>query len=109
MSLFGMNDATLVEKDALWTATEIHQQPAAWRHVRELLDAHREVTERALASLVSRKDLRVILTGAGTSAFVGDILAPVLSRSLSLRVESIATTDLVSGPDRFFQGDVPTL
>ncbi len=109
MSLFGLDDATLIERDALWTAREIHQQPVAWGHVRELLEARLDSSEKALAPLLSRKDLRVILTGAGTSAFVGDILTPVLSRCLSLRVESIATTDLVSGPDRFLQRDVPTL
>ena len=40
--------------------------------------------------------MRVILTGAGTSAFIGECLAPYLAAKLACRVEAIATTDLVS-------------
>lgn len=109
MSLFGSSDVELVERDALWTAREIHQQPAVWGHVRELLDAHRGSSDAFLAPLFAKKDLRVILTGAGTSAFAGEILAPALARKLGSRVEPIATTDLVAGPDRFLRRGAPTL
>ena len=52
---------------------------------------------------------RVILTGAGTSAFIGEALASWLSRALGRCVEAIATTDLVSTPALHFRRDVPTL
>ena len=102
-----MSDAALVEKDALWTAREIHQQPAVWQEVRELVRA--PSGPAFLAPLLPRRDLRVILTGAGTSSFVGEILAPALSRALPGRMDAITTTDLVATPDRFLRRDVPTL
>jgi tagatose-6-phosphate ketose/aldose isomerase len=107
MSLFGMSDAALVEKDAHWTAREIRQQPVVWQKVRELVRA--SSGGAFLTPLLARKDLRVILTGAGTSSFAGDILAPALSRALSVRVEPIATTDLVASPDRLLPRDMPAL
>jgi tagatose-6-phosphate ketose/aldose isomerase len=51
----------------------------------------------------------VILAGAGTSAFIGECLAPWLAAKLSCRVETIATTDLVSAPSLYFERAVPTL
>lgn len=109
MSLLGMDEAALAESGALFTAREIAQQPAVWGQVRDLLEARRGAGEAFLAPLLARKDLRVILTGAGTSAFAGRVLAPALAKRLDRRVEAIATTSLVSGPDRWFQRDVPTL
>ena len=55
------------------------------------------------------QDLRVVLTGAGTSAFAGEILAPALSRRTGRRVDAIATTDIVSNPEECFADDRPTL
>jgi tagatose-6-phosphate ketose/aldose isomerase len=51
----------------------------------------------------------VILTGAGTSSFIGECLAPHLSARLQRRVEAIPTTDLVSAPYLYFEPATPTL
>ncbi len=53
--------------------------------------------------------MRLILTGAGTSAFIGECLAPALAAKLPCRVEAIATTDLVSAPHLHFDKRTPTL
>jgi tagatose-6-phosphate ketose/aldose isomerase len=50
-----------------------------------------------------------VLTGAGTSAFIGDCLAPALALHLGRRVDAVATTDLVTGPQLRLQSDTPTL
>ncbi|MFA9216470.1 MAG: sugar isomerase, partial [Sphingomonadaceae bacterium] len=44
----------------------------------------------------------------GTSAYIGECLVPALLRQ-GLRAEAVPTTDLVSGPQRFLQAEVPTL
>ena len=49
------------------------------------------------------------MTGAGTSAFAGEILAPALSRRTGRRVDAVATTDIVSNPEECFADDRPTL
>jgi tagatose-6-phosphate ketose/aldose isomerase len=64
---------------------------------------------RFLAPLLEQQDLRIILTGAGSSAFIGGALVPLLLDRLGRRVEAIPTTDLLSGPAQYFQQNVPTL
>ena len=94
---------------ALWTTREIAHQPEVWRELAASLHRDRERIAAFLAPLTAREDLRVVLTGAGTSAFAGQIVAPALARALRRRVDAVATTDLVSNPRDHFADDVPTL
>jgi tagatose-6-phosphate ketose/aldose isomerase len=105
----GYEAALLESMDAFWTVREIFQQPDSWRRTAERLCTDRERIENFLAPILARTDCRIVLTGAGTSAFAGTTLAPALSRLLGRHVEAIATTDLVTGPDQHFRRDVPTL
>lgn len=105
----GYTFAELEARGARHTAREIFQQPALWREVGRTTLSRRENTEAFLRPLLKRSDLRIVLTGAGTSAFAGEILAPALSRSLGRRVEAVATTDIVSNPRECFAEDRPTL
>lgn len=91
------------------TVREIAQQPEVWQELASSLKAGREEIDAYLAPLLDLSDLRIILTGAGTSAFIGDIAAPALSESLRRRVDAIATTDLVSNPTLYFAERLPTL
>ncbi|SFJ63507.1 tagatose-6-phosphate ketose/aldose isomerase [Amycolatopsis sacchari] len=93
----------------LWTAREIAQQPDVWRTLATSLDADKPRIDAFLAPLLAKEDLRIVLTGAGTSAFAGQILAPGLSRTLRRRIDAVATTDLVSNPREYLAEDVPTL
>lgn len=109
MTYLGYSESRLVELDGYWTAREIEQQPASWRRTIEHLARHAERIEAFLHPILERRDVRIILTGAGTSAFAGACIAPSLSRLLDRRIEAIATTELVSGPDQHFHRDIPTL
>jgi tagatose-6-phosphate ketose/aldose isomerase len=93
----------------LWTAREIAQQPDVWSTLADSLAADRQRIDAFLAPLLARDDLRIVLTGAGTSAFAGEIIAPGLSRALRRRVDAVATTDLVSNPREHLAEDIPTL
>ena len=105
----GLEESELERLGGLWTAREIAQQPAMLRETQKLLMARRAEIEGFLDPLLAEPRLRVILTGAGTSAFAGECLAPVLSAHLGRRVEAIATTDLVCAPHLYFEADTPTL
>lgn len=105
----GLDAAELERLGGLWTAREIAQQPAMLKETQALLMARRAEIEAFLAPLLAQADLRVILTGAGTSAFIGECLAPVLSSRLGRRVEAIPTTDLVCAPHLYFETDTPTV
>lgn len=105
----GLTESALDRLGGLWTAREIAQQPAMLRETQALLTARRDEIEAFLAPLLALPTLRVILTGAGTSAFIGECLAPVLSARLGRRVEAIPTTDLVCAPQLYFEVETPTV
>lgn len=109
MSILGFDEESLRERSGLATAQEIAQQPATLRATAALVAAERERLDAFLQPLLARKDLRIVLTGAGTSAFIGQCLAPWLTPRLGCRVEAIATTDITCAPHLYLDPDCPTL
>ncbi len=89
-SYLQLDETRLNRAGALWTAREIAQQPASWRRTQDLLRQHAALISGFLTPLLAKPDLRIILTGAGSSAFIGECLAPLLLRRLDRRVEAIA-------------------
>lgn len=101
-----MTDDDAIREGARWTTAEIAQQPRLWREV----SASRNRSARDfLAPLLAREGVRVVLAGAGTSAFAGQVLAAALERRLGVPVDAIPTTDIVATPRDCFARDVPTL
>lgn len=98
-----------VDDGAAHTVREIAQQPGLWREVDRLVAASRASLDAFLNPLTARGDLRVVLTGAGTSAFAGQVLRSALGRRLGLRVDAVPTTDLVADPRGCLAEDLPTL
>ena len=94
------------QEDGGATILEIGQQPDAWREVAGRADAQ---AAGFLREIAGRPDLRVILAGAGSSAFAGEIAAPALRRHLGRRVEAIATTSIVASPLDYLERNTPTL
>ena len=95
--------------DEPWTLREIRQQPATLRATQALLMLERSRIDGFVAPLLARPEMRIVLTGAGTSAFIGESLAPWLAGRLARPVEAIATTDLVSAPALHLRRSSPTL
>ncbi|MGN6744034.1 MAG: SIS domain-containing protein, partial [Amnibacterium sp.] len=91
------------------TGREIARQPDVWRELAALLAGQRAELDAFLAPLLARPDLRVVLTGAGTSAFAGGVAAATLTRHRGRRFEAVATTDIVASPLAALGEDVPTL
>ena len=92
-----------------WTEEEIRQQPASWIRSLTHIDNIRRQIDEFLQPLLTKKDLRIVLTGAGTSAFIGDIIAPWLTRHTGKNITAIATTDLVTNPMDYLKTDSPLL
>lgn len=53
-----------------WTEEEIRHQPRAWIRSLTNIDALRSALNNFLEPLLRKENLRIILTGAGTSAFI---------------------------------------
>jgi len=107
--LSGFSHADIEARGATWTAREIAQQPAVWMDVAGLVEKERVRLRAFLDPILANPGLRIMLCGAGTSAFVGDCLAPSLALHLGRRVDAVATTDIVSGPHLQLRGDTPIL
>lgn len=91
------------------TAREIAQQPDCWLDTLSRLEHDDHDLRRWFDAQLARPGLRIILTGAGTSAYIGDCLAPLIQTETGRRVESIATTDIVGQPDAYLFAHTPTL
>ena len=107
--LLGLEISKLEECSGLNTAKEIIQQPDTWRESVKNLIKNKIEIKSFIDSFLSKKEYRIILTGAGTSAFAGEVCEPYLTSLLNKRVEAIATTDLVASPKSYFIKDIPTL
>ena len=107
--LLGVEISKLEDCSGLNTAKEIIQQPDTWRESVKNLIKNKIEIKSFIDSFLSKKEFRIILTGAGTSAFAGEVCEPYLTSLLNKRVEAIATTDLVASPKSYFIKDIPTL
>ncbi len=91
------------------TVAEIAQQPGVWREVGTIVADGRDSLDAFLGPLLAERDLRIVLTGAGTSAFAGEVVRAAIARATGRRVDAVSTTDIVADPYASFPDDVPTL
>lgn len=91
------------------TAGEIRQQPGTWPEVARTVAAARADIDRLLGDALVDPRTRIVLTGAGTSAYIGEVVAPDLARHLGRPIEPIATTDIVADPHSVVVDDRPVL
>lgn len=106
--IFGKSLEELEKIKAIFTATEIRQQPELWRETYKLILDQKEAIQRFINKNVD-KNTRIVLTGAGTSDYVGDTVALELNKKLEAKVEAIATTDIVSNPNEYIEKNVKTI
>jgi tagatose-6-phosphate ketose/aldose isomerase len=109
MNAFGLSVEQLDSAGAHWTAREILQQPQIWAEIERQMAAESVGLGAFLEPLLQRPELRIVLTGAGTSAHIGECLAPALTRTLARRVDAISTTDIVASPQSYLTAQTPTL
>ena len=103
----------LLELGAEITTREIYQQPDVWKEAFEAYQAKRGEIAAFLQGIADKHDyIKVIFTGAGTSAYVGDTLVPYFKEVYDERkwnFNAIATTDIVSNPETYLKKDVATV
>ena len=90
-----------------FTYNEIHQQPAMWRKEYQALLEHKaEISAFMHKFLTPQTD--IVLTGAGTSAFIGDAVEPVM-RGIWTNVRAVPTTDLITHAEYLLDSERPLL
>ena len=103
----------LIELGAEITTREIYQQPQVWQTAFENYKAQADEIVAFLNGIGEKHDyIKVILTGAGTSAYVGETLLPYFRKIYDERkwnFNAIATTDVVANPLAYLHKEVPTI
>lgn len=97
------------DKQALYSAREIAQQPTTWLKTLEIVKSQWDSIQEFIAPILEADNPKIIFTGAGTSEFVGNSLQPLFAKQHRDAFVSIATTDLVATPDLYIRKDQPTL
>jgi tagatose-6-phosphate ketose/aldose isomerase len=108
MKYLGIDSDELTKMGGIHTAIEICHQPDLWQKVWEQISLDRPSIMQFLNKALTDSN-RIILTGAGTSAFIGLSLRGVFQQNTGIITEAIATTDIVSHPNDYFLEKVPTL
>lgn len=107
--MLGFDSKSLQSTGGYHTAREISGQPELWMKTWELFLCHRSDIQAFLQQINIHQDIEIILTGAGTSAFIGDVLQGPFQKNTGKRTRAVATTDLVSHPENYFHANTPTL
>ncbi len=109
MSIFNYTEEQMVANSSTYTIHEIYQQPATWRKTCAQLAGCKDELQAFLDQVVKAEDFDIVLTGAGTSEFVGNSLYHALNKKYNFKVKSYASTDIVPNPEDTLSRTKPTL
>lgn len=96
-------------KEMSYTLKEISSQPKLWLKTFLSISDRKEQIAAFMNKVCKIKNIQVILTGAGSSAFIGEILQFSFHKNTGASVKAISTTDLVTHPGSFFEKTSPIL
>lgn len=109
MNIFNIDEKTMQDTHSSFTLNEIFQQPKTWIKTLNQVKENKDSIQSFVNNVISCDDFDVILTGAGTSEFVGNALYSELNKILNYKVKSYATTDIVATPENYLSKTKPTL
>lgn len=91
------------------TAKEICSQPRHWGETYLKLVKEQAKILKFLEKVFKKDCPDVILTGAGTSAFIGEALVGEFQKKFNVSCRAISTTDIITHPENYFLKMRPTL
>ena len=80
-AFYGLDTAFFTKRNCIFTASEIAGQPKLWKELGRILLEKKQNIADFMGSLGDLSKLRIILTGAGSSAFIGEALAGFIAQS----------------------------
>lgn len=105
----GFSEQHLMNNEMFYTEKEIWGQPSLWQKVYEQVLQEKQPVLSFLRDATLCENLNIILTGAGSSAFIGLSLAGVFRRNFKKHTMAVSTTDLVTHPLDYLSSDIPVL
>ena len=109
MNIFNITEQEMKNTNSSYTLNEIYQQPKTWLKTLNQIKENRSSIQDFINKVIKSDDFDVILTGAGTSEFVGNALFSQLNKELNYKVKSYGTTDIVATPENYLSRTKPTL
>lgn len=109
MNKLKFSETNLDITSACDTRKEIWGQPGLWGKVLNKVQANKHSLQQFLENAFKSEDLHIILTGAGTSAFIGLSLIGTYYRKTKKHTTAISTTDLVTHPLDYLNAEDPVL
>ena len=97
-----LNNQNIIVKNDSYTELEIFSQPDLWIKLHQEYSLIKQQLRNYLKNFFNNADTRVILTGAGSSAFIGEVLLGIYSTKFKNPISAVATTDLVTHPELYF-------
>lgn len=107
--IFGTNKKDWESLSGIFTAAEINQQPATWRKTIKQVEDMKDELKAFIANVTDNEDYDIILTGAGTSEFVGNAIYTYVAKRTNFKTKSYGTTDLVATPEAYLSQNKKTL
>ena len=108
MQLLSLEQSFLKQNGAILTANEIANQPELWINTLKLFRGKSGAIEKFLQTAYSEID-NIVITGAGTSAFIGLSLQSAFFKNTKKLTCAVATTDIVSHPQHYFNSTQTSL
>lgn len=109
MNIFNIDEVQMKKTLSSFTLKEIYQQPKTWLKTLNQIKESKQAIQSFIDKVIKCDDFDVILTGAGTSEFVGNALFSYLNKELNYKVKSYGTTDIVATPENYLSRTKPTL
>jgi len=107
--ILGISEDWLLKNKSIFTACEISGQPELWSDTWKRLLHVKNDLSLFMKNILSEDNLDIVLTGAGTSGFIGEALESYFKRYTSKCTRAVHTTDIVSFPDDYLHKERPTL
>lgn len=107
--MFGIKNEEWFNLNGINTSREIYQQPDIWRNVLEYISENQKEIKNFLNTKLKNENAKIILTGAGSSAYIGEIVASNLNKNHKKNFFPIPTTDILQNPELYFEKDTPTI
>ena len=93
----------------VFTRKEIFQQPEMWNKTYDIIYSQRHLITDFLNDLSLEVDYDMILTGAGSSAFVGNAVHGASMKNQMQLSRVVPTTELITHPDYYLIKEKPTV
>ncbi len=109
MNMTKFPEKNILNKLGAFTETEIWGQPELWQSIFKKVLDEKKLLQSFVNDTTDFENLNIILTGAGSSAFIGMSLTGVFKRYFRRNTTAVSTTDLVTHPSDYLDASTPVL